>query len=162
MSSVSMSGGCSAALLSNLQQSRAAESNRSQQLFGKLDTNGDGTIDSTELKSFTDYIGQKTGTTIDADSLLTALDSDGNGSISSSELSANGRTLFDQLRQQLSGAQAAAGAQQPDPDKPSAQSASHHHGHHGMGHMLASLIDQYGSSSSTADTASDPALSVAA
>ena len=185
MSSVSMSGGCSAALFSGLQQSQATQ-NRSQQLFSKLDVNGDGAIDAGELKSFTDDISAKTGVSIDAGSLMQSLDTDGDGSISSSELSANGRALFQQLRQQLMSSQPQAGGQSPDAAQlfkqidtngdgsisadefkaalqqgsGAAQPASHHH-HGGMGHMLASLIDQY-RASGTDDGDSSSAVSLAA
>ncbi len=112
MSSVSMSGGCSATLFASMQKSQAAD--RSQQLFSKLDVNGDGAIDSSELKTFADDINSKAGTKLDANSLLTALDSDGDGSVSSAELKDNGKALFEQLRQQLTGTQSQATAQPPD------------------------------------------------
>jgi Ca2+-binding EF-hand superfamily protein len=114
MSSVSLSGGVSATLLSSLQKSQA---DRSQQLFGKLDANGDGAIDTSELKTFADDISGKTGVTVDASSLMTALDSDGNRSVSSTELKDNGKALFDQLRQQLMGSQLQATSQPPDADE---------------------------------------------
>lgn len=113
MSSVSMSGGCSAALFSSLQQSRAADSSKSQQLFSKLDVNGDDSIDASELKSFVDYVGEQTGTAaVDSSSLLTSLDSDGDGSISATELTDNASKLFDQLRDQLMSSQLQS---RPDP-----------------------------------------------
>ncbi|MEJ0099604.1 MAG: EF-hand domain-containing protein [Pseudomonadota bacterium] len=115
MSSVSLSGGVPATLFASLQKPQATD--RSQQLFSKLDTNGDGSIDSTELKTFADDLGSKTGTKIDAGSLMAALDSDGDGSVSSTELKDNGKALFDQLRQQLMGSQMQATAQPPDADK---------------------------------------------
>ena len=115
MSSVSLSGGLSATLFSSLQKSQATD--RTQQLFGKLDTNGDGAIDTSELKTFADDISSKTGTTVDASSLMTSLDSDGNGSVSSTELKDNGKALFDQLRQQLMGSQLQATSRPPDADK---------------------------------------------
>jgi Ca2+-binding EF-hand superfamily protein len=119
MSSVSMSGGVSATLFSSLQKSQATD--RSQKLFDKLDTNGDGSIDSTELKTFADNIGSKTGTQIDSSSLMKALDTDGDGSVSATELKDNGKALFDNLRQQLAGSQsqapAGASAGKPYADK---------------------------------------------
>jgi Ca2+-binding EF-hand superfamily protein len=115
MSSVSLSGGVSATLFSSLQKSQATD--RTQQLFGKLDINGDGAIDTSELKTFADDISSKTGTEVDASSLMTSLDSDGNGSVSSTELKDNGKALFDQLRQQLMGSQLQATSRPPDADK---------------------------------------------
>ncbi|HXC60373.1 MAG TPA: EF-hand domain-containing protein [Steroidobacteraceae bacterium] len=115
MSSVSMGGGCSAAQYSGLHTSQAGGSDRIQKLFGKLDVNGDDAIDQSELQSFVDAIGAKTGTSgIDAKSLLTSLDTDGNGSVSASELKENAHTLFDQLRNQLMGSKAESSSSQPD------------------------------------------------
>lgn len=80
-----------------------------QQLMSKVDANGDKSIDKSELKSFLDFVSEKTGTTaIDADSMLTSLDSDGDGAISSTEIEDNGKALFDQLRDQLMSAQLSA------------------------------------------------------
>lgn len=185
MSSVSMSGGCSAALFSGSQPVRAADSNRSQKLFDKLDINGDGAIDASELKSFVSDISSKTGTpAIDADSLLTSLDSDGNGSISSTELKDNGRKLFDQLREQLMGSRLQSPPQPSDPDQlfgqidtngdgsisadefrtamqngPGGSAPASQDG--GIGKLLMSLIEQYRSSGAT-DAATSSTLSVAA
>jgi Ca2+-binding EF-hand superfamily protein len=117
MSSVSACGGYSAAMYSGMQGSRTTEAQRSQQLFQKLDVNGDNGIDASELKSLVEFIGQKTGTTSDAGALLTALDSDGNGNISSTELDDNVQTLFDQLRGQLMGAKVESGQKSPDPEQ---------------------------------------------
>ncbi len=116
MSSVSFGGGCSSAMWSATQSSRAAETSKTEQLFSKLDVNGDSELDVSELGSFVDAIAEKTGTSaIDAGSLLTSLDSDGNGSVSSTELGDNMQSLFDQLREQLMGAQMQSRPQPPDP-----------------------------------------------
>jgi len=94
MSSVSGCGGAPAL---------SYQSMRSQQLFSKLDANGDNSIDAAEMKSLTDFLSAKTGTTVDAGSLIKAIDSDGDGNISSTELSDNVQSLFDNLRGQLMG-----------------------------------------------------------
>ena len=56
-----------------------------QQLFAKLDTNGDGTISKTELEAAVTAAGGDNAT---ADALFAKLDSNGDGSISSSEFAA--------------------------------------------------------------------------
>jgi len=155
MSSVSMGGGCTAAQYSGLHTSQAGGANRMQKLFGKLDLNGDDAIDQSELQSFVDAIGEKTGAGgIDAKSLLTSLDTDGNGSVSSAELKDNAHTLIDQLRNQLMGSKAEASSSQPDKSfSPPA--------HAGFGRMLESLLAQYGSSD-TGSASQGSTLNVAA
>lgn len=173
MSSVSGCGGFSAAGYQGLSAQRAPGSQRSEELFAKLDVNGDGSVDASEMKSLTDYLGQKTGTTVDSDALLKAIDTDGNGSISSTELSDNTRKLFDSLRGQLMGSSSQAGeSQPPDADKMFAaldtngdgtlsadefKAGMKQHEHRGpppagegSGHMIASLLAQYGTDSSGA------------
>lgn len=116
MSSISFGGGCSAAAFTSLQSSRASEASRTEQLFGKLDTSGDGEIDATELGAFVDAIAAKTGgAAVDAGGLMTSLDSDGNGSISNTELGDNLQSLFDQLRGQVMGSQLQSRPPPPDP-----------------------------------------------
>jgi Ca2+-binding EF-hand superfamily protein len=115
MSSVSMGGGCSVSMYPSLQTSQARQSDKLQELFGKLDVNGDSAIDAEELQSFADHVGGKTGATVDAGALLTSLDSDGDGSITSTELGDNVQALFDQLRTQLMGTGFGAPPPPPDP-----------------------------------------------
>jgi Ca2+-binding EF-hand superfamily protein len=171
MNSVSGCGGGSVAIYQSQQ--------RSQQLFAKLDVNGDSSIDATELKSLTDSIGEKTSTAIDANALLQVLDTDCDGSVTSTELTDNTRKLFDNLRAQLAGSQAKATASADsagmdelfasiDTDGDGSISASEFktgvkHGPGGpppagpppgndVGRMIASLLEQYGSQSSGSST----------
>ena len=105
-------------------QTRAADTSKlQQQLFSKVDSNGDKSIDQTELTSFLDYIGEKTGSSIDSASALKALDSDGNGSISETELTENASALFDQLKSQLMSSQMQMG-HGPPPPPPSEEDSS--------------------------------------
>lgn len=106
-------------------QMRAADTSKlQQQLFSKVDTNGDKSIDQTELTSFLDYVGEKTGSSIDSASALKALDSDGNGSISETELTDNASALFDQLKSQLMSSQMQMGHGGPPPPPPSDEDSS--------------------------------------
>jgi Ca2+-binding EF-hand superfamily protein len=156
---------------------------RSLQLFSKLDANGDNSIDAAEIKSLTDYLGEKSGTTIDADALVKAIDSDGDGNISSTELTDNVQSLFDNLRGQLMSATQGAASAPPDADEMFAQIDTDGDGSisavefkagmknrpegpppggHGgpppagddSGRLLASLLEQYGTQSASATTSS--------
>ena len=91
-----------------------------QNLFAKIDTNGDGTIDKTELSNFFTSLSSAglpaqgsstagataagvpaTGASVDTGALFSSLDTSGDGSISEQEFSANVGSLVDQLRSQL-------------------------------------------------------------
>jgi Ca2+-binding EF-hand superfamily protein len=105
-------------------QTRAADTSKlQQQLFSKVDANGDKSIDQTELTSFLDYVGEKTGSSIDSAAALKALDSDGNGSISETELTDNASALFDQLKSQLMSSQMQLGSAPPPPPPPKEDSS---------------------------------------
>lgn len=87
-----------------------------QQLFNKVDSNGDKSIDKTELTSFLDSVSEQTGTdSVDSESLLTAMDTDGSGDISETELQDNGEALLEQLRSQLMSSGLSGGAPPPPP-----------------------------------------------
>jgi Ca2+-binding EF-hand superfamily protein len=143
---------------------------KSKELFAKLDVNGDGSIDASEMKSLTDYLGAKTGKSVDASAVMTAIDTDGNGSVSSAEFTDNTRKLFDSLRGQLMGAKVGASTQSSGSavDKmfaaldsngdgsisadefksgmqrgPTGPTGNHGHGH-GHGRMIAQLLEMYG------------------
>ena len=115
---------------------------RSQELFAKLDVNGDNSIDSSELKAFTDFVSEKTGSTLDSSALMTALDSDGDGSISAGEFKAGMQK----------------GPHGPPPPR---DGGSRSEGEAGIGRLIASLLEQYGSSTATTATSS-ASLSIAA
>ena len=75
------------------------DSLRSQQqarLFTKIDADGSGGVDATELTSALQAVADRTGTTLDADAaeLLSGADTDGNGSLSASELDAVVRSVL--------------------------------------------------------------------
>lgn len=173
---ISMSGGFSA--YASFQPRAADTSKLQEQLFSKVDTNGDKSIDQTELTSFLDYVSEKTGSSIDAASTLEALDRDGNGSISESELQENASALFDQLRAQMMGSQMGS-APPPPPGDPSELFSSIDTDSDGSisktelesfmsdraggpERLLSSLISQYTAASSSGTDSTTTSLSIAA
>lgn len=64
-------------------------------MFAKVDSDGSGSVDATELQSMLDHISKATGITAgDASQLLSKMDSDGNGSLSQSELESGIKDLM--------------------------------------------------------------------
>ena len=59
-----------------------------QQMFGKIDTDGGGTVDQSELTSFVEGLNQKTGMEINAEEALSTYDADGDGGLSQEEMEA--------------------------------------------------------------------------
>ena len=59
---------------------------RKQELFNKVDSDGNSSISQTELTALTDKISQDSGKTLDASSLLSQYDSDSDGSLNSDEM----------------------------------------------------------------------------
>jgi Ca2+-binding EF-hand superfamily protein len=57
-------------------------------LFEKLDSNGDGVLDKTELSSFAEKISEMTGQSADVDQILAKLDADEDGLVSQEEFEA--------------------------------------------------------------------------
>jgi len=53
--------------------------------FEKIDANGDGSLDKTELSSLTDRISKMTGKSVDADHMISKLDADKDGLVSQEE-----------------------------------------------------------------------------
>jgi Ca2+-binding EF-hand superfamily protein len=56
-----------------------------QDIFKKFDANQDGSLDMTELQTFASDLSQKTGKTIDANTLITTLDTNKDGVVSATE-----------------------------------------------------------------------------
>ncbi|MEO7107361.1 MAG: EF-hand domain-containing protein, partial [Rhodoferax sp.] len=72
--------------------------NRQSKMFAKVDTNGDGSVDQTELGTMLDKISQKTGVNLgDTAKVFASMDTNGDGSLSPDELKAGMKTVIDQL-----------------------------------------------------------------
>lgn len=56
-----------------------------EEMFAKIDANGDGSIDKSELQSFTEKMSNQDGDTIDISKMFTDIDTDGDGAISQDE-----------------------------------------------------------------------------
>ncbi|HEY4213792.1 MAG TPA: EF-hand domain-containing protein [Steroidobacteraceae bacterium] len=127
-----------------------------QKLFAKIDTNGDGTIDKTELSNFFNTLSAQGSsaagataaaspasvTSVGTSGLFSSLDTSGDGSISEQEFSANVGSLVDQLRSQLTAnvassaasTTAAATTQSTATQQANSSNNNQPHHHHGHGH----------------------------
>lgn len=104
MSSIS-GASSSASAWSAMSTSRAS---RQQEMFNKVDSDGSGGVDATELQSMLDDIAKHTGnssTTTAADA-LTKMDSNGDGSLDSSEMEAGMKSLMPEPSSTMAFAQA--------------------------------------------------------
>ena len=193
VSSVSSNAALSSAMLSGSQCRGPRDPQAFQEkLFSKLDVNGDGGIDASELSQFVDFASSSTSSTsatsnTAAADLFKSMDADGDGTLSKTELADGTKKLFDELRTQLmsaSGATAGAASTDAAPTAATSTDATtanaaptdgtqrpppppgghHHHGGGGMFAKIASLLDQYRSTAtdSSAATAEESTLSVAA
>jgi len=123
VSSVGGAAGYSAAAIYNAQGRGPGDAAALQEkLFDKLDVNGDGAIDKSELGEFLNFVSSATGsaTKTDSSQLFKTLDADGDGSISKQDLANGMQKLFEMLRSQLADMStdqpdAIQGANKPDP-----------------------------------------------
>lgn len=94
----------SASAWSAMSSSRAS---RQQEMFNKVDSDGSGGVDATELQSMLDDIGERTGTsTTTAADALTKMDSNGDGSLDSSEMQSGMKSLMPEPSSTMAFAQA--------------------------------------------------------
>jgi len=95
----------SASAWSAMSTSRAS---RQQEMFNKVDSDGSGGVDATELQSMLDDIAKHTGTssTTTAADALTKMDSNGDGSLDSSEMEAGMKSLMPEPSSTMAFAQA--------------------------------------------------------
>lgn len=120
VSQVSGSAGFSPAMLSGSQCHGSRDTSALQEkLFSKLDVNGDGSVDQSELGQFMDFATSSASGTSQSGSadLFKSLDTDGDGSLSKTELSDGAKKLFDELRTQLMSSSASTSGTQST-DKP--------------------------------------------
>ncbi len=68
------------------QMNSMSMSQRLDNLFSKIDSNGSGSLDKTEFSAFAKKLSQDSGNSIDVDSAFSTYDANGDGSLSESEL----------------------------------------------------------------------------
>jgi EF-hand domain pair len=85
-----------------------SRASRQQEMFKKVDSDGSGGVDATELQSMFDEIAKHTGTssTTKAADALTKMDSNGDGSLDSSEMEAGMKSLMPEPSSTMAFAQA--------------------------------------------------------
>ena len=121
MSGISGVGGASSAW----PEMSSARAQMKDRLFSKVDTDGSGSVDKSELQSMLDDIAKKTGATAQsADALFGKLDTDGDGSISKDELDAGMKSLMPKPASTIAFAQQSAAPQGPQPGPPPGTSAA--------------------------------------
>lgn len=92
MSTISAVGGASSAW-ADYSSSRASA--MKEKMFAKVDKDGSGGIEKTELQGMLDQVAEKSGMSLgSADDLLGKMDSDGNGSLSQDELDTGMKSLM--------------------------------------------------------------------
>jgi len=75
--------------------SSSGGTSRADRMFSKVDADGSGSVDKSELQGMLDKIAEKTGSSLgSADDLMSKMDSDGNGSLSKDELAAGMKSLM--------------------------------------------------------------------
>jgi Ca2+-binding EF-hand superfamily protein len=148
MSTISGVGGTSSAW-SATASSRASAMR--EKMFAKVDSDGSGSVDQTELQSMLDHISSKTGTSAgSATDLLSKMDSDGSGSLSQTELEAGMKDLMPAPSSTISFAQQRGGDMQGDGPPPGGMPPP------SAGASSSSGTAASTSSSSTSSTSFDP------
>ena len=98
---------------------------RSERMFAKVDADGNGGVDKSELQTMLDDISKKSGKTLgSADDLMTKMDSNGDGSLSKDELAAGMKSLMPRPASTVQFAQRGAGGPPPECPPPDGASAS--------------------------------------
>lgn len=88
-------------------------------MFAKVDKDGSGSVDKTEMQGMLDHIASKTGTEAgNADELLTRMDSDGDGSLNTDELEAGMKSLMPAPKSTVEFANQRGGAARPEGPPP--------------------------------------------
>jgi hypothetical protein len=122
MSTISSVGNASSAL-SDLASSRASA--MKQKMFAKVDSDGSGTVDKSELQTMLDKLSERSGQTLgSADDLLGKMDSNGDGSLDSEELDAGMKSLMPPPSSTMDFASKRAGGGGPPPPPPGEDASS--------------------------------------
>ena len=122
MTTISGTGGASHAWS---EMSSARSSARAATMFAKVDADGSGSVDKTELQGMLDHIAEKSGNSLgSADELMTKMDADGNGSLSQSELDAGMKSLMPAPASTVDFAQQSQGMPPPPPPSDAAGSCN--------------------------------------
>jgi len=107
------------------EMSSARSSARAAKMFAKVDADGSGSVDKTELQGMLDHFAEKSGNSLgSADELMTKMDADGNGSLSQSELEAGMKSLMPAPASTVDFAQQSQGMPPPPPPSDAAGSCS--------------------------------------
>ena len=94
----------------------ARSTSRADRMFAKVDADGSGSVDKTELQGMLDKMAEKSGNTLgSADDLMTKMDSDGNGSLSKDELDTGMKSLMPKPSSTVDFAQRSGGSRPPPP-----------------------------------------------
>lgn len=83
---VSSISNTSSYMLSVISRMSQSAEQRKNDLFGKVDGNGDGSIDKTEFSELAKKLSERSGTSVNAESAFSTYDADGNGTLSAEEL----------------------------------------------------------------------------
>jgi len=107
------------------EMSSARSSARAAKMFAKVDADGSGSVDKTELQGMLDHLAEKSGNSLgSADELMTKMDADSNGSLSQSELDAGMKSLMPAPASTVDFAQQSQGMPPPPPPPDAAGSSS--------------------------------------
>ena len=107
------------------EMSSARSSARAAKMFAKVDADGSGSVDKTELQGMLDHLAEKSGNSLgSADELMTKMDADGNGSLSQSELDAGMKSLMPAPASTVDFVQQSQGMPPPPPPSDAAGSSS--------------------------------------
>gem|GEM_PF-1666260 len=102
MNGICGSGGCS---MQQMQGMQRRQGQGQGERFNKLDTDGDGAINQTELKTMTDTMSERTGQQISVEDVSASFDANNDGLLGQDEM----QTMMMSLREEMGGAQAGQG-----------------------------------------------------
>ena len=98
---------------------QTAMQQRRDEMFAKIDQNGDGSLDKAEFSAMAEKMSQRTGETVDIDQLFADIDTNSDGVLDQEELDAHAENMR---------------AQMPPPPPPPEESSE-------SGHLTQTLLD---------------------